>query len=390
MLGLSLYFHFGVYRPTADEHAHLIFEAARVRAEERLAHVTEKVESLLNFFHFQERDAPFLAEEVRKEPFRLKEIFVREPLLGAVTLVDDDGRSWGFGRFGDDGWVLVRPDPDADGGNGDESVPAHISIEFDHLGRKVQGGEKVVAPFRLTSPWFRVVAEDSNRILWTEPFTSTVLGEPVMSAAIRSHAQKNKGMAVHVRISDLSFVATEFYFLRMGRAALIDKQGRLIAMSDRREDAKQAVGERTVQPRNFLLLKSLSVARLDPFSSLMESWLDAQKPLQRLHGFTSPNGERYLGSVSMLALGGTELYLLLVAPEEEFVMNELSFFEIWGIGAFGLSLIAASLSIRRLSKVLKTGGPGVGERLRERSEWRCERPCGAQNCGNGHAIGVAD
>lgn len=228
-------------------------------------------------------------------PFR--KILGSEAMISGLTVVDGQGRSWGLGKISKDGWVSVTPNLE------DEFFQ---NLRFANADGTSNSAQRISVP-RLVSPWFQVMALKDGQILWTPPFTSTVISEPVISAAIRSSQSHSKAYAVHIRLADLEIGCEPDQQGRQGKVLLMDRQGRMVARSRTRPD-EEVNG----------LLGSLSELQLDPFNAMLEHWLKAGKPLRTAFWFDSAvNASAQVGSVSPVWLGGLEFYLMVTIPKGE-------------------------------------------------------------------------
>lgn len=226
-------------------------------------------------------------------PFR--KILDNEPMISGLTVVDDQGRAWGLGKIRKDGWVSVTPH---------HEDAFFQSLRIANADGSPDSETRISVP-RLVSPWFQVMALKDGQILWTPPFTSTVISEPVISAAIKSGHGQGKAYAVHIRLADLQIGSGSGQQGRQGKVLLMDRQGRMVARSRTRPD-EEIDG----------LLGSLSALQRDPFSAMHEQWLKAGKPLRTAFGFDSAvNASAQVGWVSPIWLGELEFYLMVTIPK---------------------------------------------------------------------------
>ncbi|QDD65259.1 hypothetical protein EJD96_14375 [Herbaspirillum seropedicae] len=228
-------------------------------------------------------------------PFR--KILDNEPMLSGLTVVDEQGGSWGLGKYRKNGWVSVTPR---------QEDQAFQRLHFTNADGSTGSTELVSLP-RLVSPWFQVMTLKDGQILWAPPFTSTVISEPVISAAIKSSHGHVKAYAVHIRLADLQIGGEFDQRASRGNVLLMDRQGRMVTRSRTRSD-EEISG----------LLGSLKDLQLDPFNAMLEQWLKVGKPLRTSFRFDgSGNVSAHVGRVSQLWLGALEFYLMVEIPKTE-------------------------------------------------------------------------
>lgn len=311
-LVLLLWLHLSAQRQRASEQELQGFRLLAGHAQHRIDMLTGQVTTLLRVMQVI-GGTPLEGEASRAwmQPFR--QILVDDPLIAGLTVVDQQGRSWGVGKFRGDGWVRVTPFRDE---------PGFQNLQFDDA-RGNTDATHVVSNPRLVSPWFQVMALREGQILWTTPFTSAVISEPVISAAIKGRQGVARAYAAHIRLADLQVLSDAPQILPNAAVILTDRQGRLVARA-----AAPATPD-VPNASNARLLASISEQRLEPFNALQAHWLKAGKPLRTVLRFESFDGStEYSGWVSPVAIDGLEFYLMAALPQPSHAWSG------WSLGAW--------------------------------------------------------
>lgn len=336
---MMAYLKFWVLPALVMEREQSNFMLARMSVENNVDRVIERVKFFLTTAQIFKWDDVFSGRGEYHSSTSFIRLFSGDPVIGGISLIDENDDVWGVGKFKERQWVRVVPSNKATISGRLQDFRSSVRIELDEKGVEINDGRQEIPSPRLASPWFRVFANESEKIFWTMPYTSSVIGEPVISAAIKLPRRGVKGVAAHVRLTDFSLAISQSDIIQNGAALLIDKQSRLVTLPFN----GTGLGQNIENVNASALLHPIQEISTGVFNLLFDEWLKAGRPLKTSMEFSTKNGEVFAGSVSSLFLGETELFLLLVVPKQEFNLGKISLYEDWLNFAGGIILLLVGL-----------------------------------------------
>lgn len=270
-------------------------------------------------------------------PEGLSEIFKREaegcPLLGGVSILNSDGKTWGVGTVSERDQVLVRP----------KTNGAALERYFlDERGLLVANSRKDIPNPKVSSLWPWLSSSDTEHVRWTAPYTSKVIDEAVISAAI--NGDDDRIYSAHVRLSDLSRLIAKRLSPSLGGVMLFDSQGKGLMyptgflLREERAEAKE-------------LLSMVSSDSL--FYDSFQEWHHRRWPERLDFRVDQREGAYSLGSVRSITIGDQRVGLFVVSPEIHMNRSEV----VWMVCSLGLVLVALVVLVGSLinSKRAKKG-----------------------------------
>lgn len=320
-LGITVFCFYGfVALPKQDERTALHLKQALAEIAGTLRTTTGKVETFLKTARFYESRGGLTDRELEGWSVIFTEVFQGDPLIGGLSIIDSNGRSWGIGKYRENAWVRVFPANQGRGAAGKQM--GNLLEDLDAQGRGIAGSQRPIPPRRLSSPWTRLPGGTVDP-LWTSPFTSTTIAAPVISASVRAAHPQQRVIAAHIRLPDLSALTEQARLVDSGIVAIVDQHGRVLGLPRLAGVPQGAAGEAQRLEALMLPLRELDT----PIRPLFEAWLESDKRCDGLIKFTTPSGEDYLGMVQDVSLGSNPLYILVAVPAREFSLLSLATLE---------------------------------------------------------------
>jgi len=164
-------------------------------------------------------------------------------------------------------------------------------------------------------PWFvgAMAQSDARAVHWTEPYIFFTTREPGLTAAMRWQAADGSHYVIahDVRLTDIAEFTTRLTPGTHGQAALLLKDGRLVAPpDDPRFTGRQAVDQALLRTPTELGLPELAEAH--------RLWQEDPRPASRLHRFERPDGT-WLSLLTRVTDQRTGIWLAVIAPLSDFV-----------------------------------------------------------------------
>jgi hypothetical protein len=255
------------------------------------------------------------------------------PMLALVGFADTDGN-----------WLMVRRDPTSglletktialEGGMrrafwtrqaGPEAPPMEEDDPADRFDPR-------------TRPWFRA-AQASPGLIWTDLYVFFTDRQPGVTAARALPDPTRPGVVMaDVRLVNLSQFLSRLTVGRTGRALILDRDGRLVALGD---------PNRTVEVRGDALEPARLVQLHDPVLDRAFDLYRAEGPGRRV---VEVGDGRFIMMASRLPGEGRDWSLLMVVPEDDFVgfvaRNSLMVL-LMALGVAVLAALLAALAIRQ-------------------------------------------
>jgi hypothetical protein len=255
------------------------------------------------------------------------------PMLALVGFADADG-----------GWLMVRRDPTS--GALETKTIALESGMRRAFWTRIAGPE--APPMEeddpadrfdpRTRPWFRA-AQASEGLIWTDLYVFFTDRQPGVTAARALPDPTRPGVVMaDVRLANLSEFLSRLTVGRTGRALILDREGRLVALGD---------PARTVEVRGEMLEPARLAQLNDPVLSRAFDLYRAEGPGRRM---VEVGKDRFIMLASRLPGEGRDWSLLMVVPEDDFVgfvsRNSLMVLAM-ALGVAVLAVLLAALAVRQ-------------------------------------------
>lgn len=331
-------------RPTVDRLAESQMGLAAEQLETRIGRLLKSVESTLrssqgwgksgdidpsHLKHFNEFFFPIIANHGEISSVILAHESGREILL----LLNGDGRwinrisnpaEWGMQTF----WITWSPQREI------ESVEMR---ERDYDARE--------------RPWFKgaMALADERQLFWTEPYIFFTSKEPGITASMRWRSPDGLNYVIghDVRLIDLADFTSQLKFGSEGKAALLLKEGRLVAPpKDPRFASRESLEK--------ILLKTAEELQLPEFSEAFTLWQKEPRPARGLHTVKREDG-RWLSLFRPITGNTSGIWLGIVAPERDFVpitASDLLLLGLISLAALALGMAVALHIARRFGQPL--------------------------------------
>ena len=190
-----------------------------------------------------------------------------------------------------------------------------------------------------TRPWFKgaMALGDEAKTAWTEPYVFFTTREPgVTASAMWTGADGQRFVISHdVRLMDLSRFSTRVAAGSTGMAAVVDRNGRVIALP---RDPRFM----TDPDLRANALKPLDELGLEPFTTGLAQWRSLGTPTQRLLRQGSL-GSAWYSLFQSSAIGANQVWLVAVAPESDFIPSKPG--DLLGLAAIALLALGAGAAL---------------------------------------------
>ena len=337
-------FLFFVLRPIAEKIAEQQFGNAAREVIDRLDQIFDPAERILRISHAWIEKKPPGTDH----PEAFNHLF--QPILKAMPLAT----SAVAGTSSGEGWMLLRQ-PDGSWINRLTDIPARGSEQrfFETLadGRMISYPKTIDYDPRHRA-WYRSAVAESGVVQWTAPYTFFTTGDPGITASIHFKLRDNRDFVVGIdlMLRDLSELTLHMPIGKHGFSLLVTDDQRVLALPPRPPKISESAWERNLLKKS----NDLGIAVLD----------EALEQLQSNEGKAitfSVEGNRWLAQRFAYPLGNQSLWVITLAPADDFAPDWLTIFAILAGGlavALVLTLILAERMASQLARPLETLAEG--------------------------------
>lgn len=300
--------YFFIVRPTVTGLADAQMRLVSQQIEARVRELLHTVEVTLRSSRGWGVDGSLDHDQLQRFNEFFFPIIAHHPEITSVNFAHESGREILLLHNADGTWVNRLSDPDRLG--------RRTYWLFWNSAHELQRVEERILDYDTRKrPWHRgaMALQRDDQIFWTAPYIFFTTKDPGITAATRWTAADGSRFVIghDVRLIDLSQFTSALTVGRMGRAALLQGDGKVLAPPhDERFDNLGAV--------QSAVLKTPTELGLADIEQGYAAWLRQGRPVGSIGGFDL-HGQHWFSLFRPFDVGEQQFWMAVVAPEQEFL-----------------------------------------------------------------------